>query len=160
MLCVDILFHRHTIIIFYTIPKHIDKRRATWRQLKVPPRYKSVSFRCNNSQSAKPTSSLSLKRRPPKSSFSVPNKRSVARCDPYAKQCNSAQFILTPRLLCRRTVWASAATPERLLTHRSEEVVVALRELFRMQERDSNSCKMEKNYQYALELRWKVILFI
>jgi hypothetical protein len=56
-----------------------------------------------------------------------------------------AQRILTPRLLCRHTVRASAATLERLLTHRNKEVVVAIRELLRMQEPDSNSCKMEKN---------------
>lgn len=54
-LVVDNLFHTRTFIIFYTISKHNDKLCATWRQLKLPSQYKSVSFNRNHSQTATST---------------------------------------------------------------------------------------------------------
>jgi len=81
-------------------------------RVKVPSQYKSISFNCNHSQTATSTSSVSYKRRPPRCWFSVPIKLSVARCDACAKQCKSAQRMLTPLLLCQHVVWARLLIPE------------------------------------------------
>jgi hypothetical protein len=136
--------------------KHTDELCATWCQSKVPSQYTSVSFNSSHSQTATSTASLSYRRWALRCRFCVPNNLSVTRCHPYAKQCNSAQLMLTPLLLCQHILWTSEATLERLLIPETRKWLWLFVSCCELQNPSQIHAKIKKNASMYNGITFKV----